>query len=171
MILGLDGSLAQSFEQKSTEPHSHHDPAHQTEVEVISATLTSQSNDDSVDLAPLENFLRLAPKDEVYRIKGLVLCADIPTSSEGDKAVNPSKINANSGPSQYILNWAFGRWTFTCIHAPGAGHGVGRDVMLRLTIVTAPYEASKWIKRIESEEWLRTASHPQLHSLQMQRVG
>ena len=115
-----------------------------------------------VDLESLETFLLSAPKDEIYRIKAIIMTSRHPTSSDG----NPAALS-NHEPAgnlfPYILNWAFGRWTFTNVHGDLAGmqkpcNGFTKSpagYALRMTIILARYEAEKWKKQIEGGNVLR----------------
>ena len=164
LLLGLDSSLARDGDSihggysKDKKPHDHADD-HQNEVEVLSVNLVSEGDTPkSVNLDSLETFLLSAPKDEVYRVKAVVSASHALASSNGDvdeSAGQPGVV------STYILNWAFGRWTFTysnmSLPAPVgvASSSSNNDVstkhetILRMTIVLARGEASKWKSRIE----------------------
>lgn len=113
ILLGLDSAFAKILEPLSNGDlthHADHDHVndHQSEVEVLSVTLSS---DDSlahgVNLDSLETFLRSAPKDEIYRIKAIVNSSKPPASSEGE--VDSAVIHQGETTAKYILNWAFGR--------------------------------------------------------------
>ncbi|KAI4195387.1 MAG: hypothetical protein LQ346_003463 [Caloplaca aetnensis] len=163
LLLGLDSALAKDGDSvhggysKDKQPHDHA-ADHQTEVEVLSVNLVSEGDTaKSVNLDSLETFLLSAPKDEVYRIKAMVSASHPLASSSGDVD--------GSGPqgdiATYILNWAFGRWTFTfnsanlpaplSVASSAAESGVSpkHETILRMTIVLARGEASKWKTRIE----------------------
>ncbi|KAI4138704.1 MAG: hypothetical protein LQ341_004540 [Variospora aurantia] len=164
LLLGLDSALAKDGDSvhggysKDKQPHDH-SAHHQSEVEVLSVNLVSEGNiAKSVNLDSLETFLLSAPRDEVYRIKAVVSASHPLASSSGDvdePAGPPGSINT------YILNWAFGRWTFThtntALPAPlnvassttGSGSSTKHETILRMTIVLARGEATKWKRRIE----------------------
>lgn len=164
LLLGLDSALAKDGDSvhggysKDKNP-CNHAADHQTEVEVLSVNLVSEGDTPkSVNLDSLETFLLSAPKDEVYRIKAVVSALHPLASSNGDvdeSAGQPGSI------ATYILNWAFGRWTFTysntSLPAPvnvassAADSGVSKkhETILRMTIVLARGEAPKWKSRIE----------------------
>lgn len=80
IILGLDAKLSKSSEVE-TQPH--HDHNHQSEVEVLSVTLSSPGSTAGVDLDRLYQLLKEPTKDAVYRIKGLLYCSTFPVSSDG----------------------------------------------------------------------------------------
>ena len=146
VIFGLDAKLAKTVEQPSENGHAHeHNHNHSSEVEVLSITLTSKDANGSVDTEKLAKLLEDPTKDEVYRIKGVLYASTPPQSS--DKDISTS--TAADGRGRYILNWAFGRWTFT--YVPGSSSTAeGNEPVLRLTVVTARYESNKWKKQIES---------------------
>ena len=133
---------------------------------MLSVTLSTQ--DDSlpgVDLESLETFLLSAPKDEIYRIKAIVLASRPPTSSAGDAepaVVRQGQVNAN-----YVLNWAFGRWTFTPMRSTSPGvNGQTIQVaepksekpIVRMTVILARDESAKWKKRIEAGDLVEQES-------------
>jgi G3E family GTPase len=146
IVFGLDAKLAKAVEQPTEDGHAHeHNHDHSSEVEVLSITLTGKDANDSVDLDKLAKLLEDPTKDEVYRIKGVMYAYSPPQSSDKDIST-PSTA---TGRGRYILNWAFGRWTFT--HVPVASNVAETDEpVLRLTVVTARYESNKWKKQIES---------------------
>lgn len=163
IIFGLDAKLAKGIGTKSEH---HHDHEHQSEVEVLSVTLKSSNLKGSVDVDKLHQLLEEPTKDAVYRIKGILYSSAVPKSSGSTPT---STLNVQSGRSRYILNWAFGRWTFTQVPPPsttptplasGTATPVssgqttpfpaGEEPELRLTVVTAKYESSQWKNRIES---------------------
>lgn len=146
IVFGLDAKLAKAVEQATENGHAHeHNHDHSSEVEVLSITLTGKDANDSVDLDKLAKLLEDPTKDEVYRIKGVMYASSPPQSSDKDIST-PSTA---TGRGRYILNWAFGRWTFT--HVPVASNVAETDEpVLRLTVVTARYESNKWKKQIES---------------------
>ncbi|KAI4116841.1 MAG: hypothetical protein LQ345_002811 [Seirophora villosa] len=164
LLLGLDSALAKDGDSvhggysKDKQPHDH-SADHQNEVEVLSVNLVSEGDPPkSVNLDSLETFLLSAPKDEVYRIKAIVSASHPLASSSGD-------VDESAGPAgsinTYILNWAFGRWTFThktsTLPAPlnvassttRSGLSTKHETILRMTIVLARGEGTKWKGRIE----------------------
>ncbi|EAS30031.3 CobW domain-containing protein [Coccidioides immitis RS] len=147
---GKDG--VKEYEQA----HAHD---HQSEVEVLSASLTSPDSSAVVELSSLTKLLHSAPKDEVYRIKGIVRCSsdNPPQDSSGDRApavncsTSGSSISDGNKIKNYILNWAFGRWTFTPspnISKSTETESNNKDVV-RMTLILARYESSKWKKKLE----------------------
>ncbi|MCJ1253054.1 hypothetical protein MMC24_000861 [Lignoscripta atroalba] len=189
LLLGLDSALAKKMDStneinRPEEHHHDHASGHQNEVEVLSITMTTIGDQkQGVDLESLETFLLSAPKDEIYRIKAIVASSHPPTSSDGSTAeiISGQTFNIN----RYILNWAFGRWTFT----PAGGlqettalpsppdsaqsqhfHETGEPV-LRMTIVSARYEAEKWKKRIEAGGLLELEGGNEFKDLQVKRIS
>lgn len=157
LVFGVDGGLARSLgeDPESVQNghghgHSHdHEKGHQSEVEVLSVTLEAD-NDAVVDTEKLEALLKSAPKDEVYRIKA-VLAASSPISSSEESSSEISE----SG--RYILNWAFGRWTCTPLRSTAEEHGSSSGIALRMTLILARFESTKWKKRLEGSAFIRLA--------------
>ena len=171
VLLGLDSAFAKELDPLSNTNHDHdgnhdHSKDHQSEVEVLSVTLSSDDiMNHGVNLESLEMFLLSAPKDEIYRIKAIIKASRPPASSGGD--VEPAVIHHGQTSAKYILNWAFGRWTFTpmspalptssatssrtsrngsIVETP---EGAEIDPLVRMTVILARGEADKWKKRIE----------------------
>ena len=158
VVFGIDGALARSLAEDPTgaaHAHAHddehdHSHDHQTEVEVLSVTLKGES-DRAVDATKLTALLKAAPKDEVYRIKAVLTTSSAVRNSGDDETAAP---DADHSRSRYILNWAFGRWTFTPL-APGTDeHESSREAALRMTLILARYESTKWKKKLEGNGWL-----------------
>ena len=193
VLLGLDSAFAKELhplphdQSGQFQVHDHTDQ-HQREVEVLSVTLSSDSNSaHGVDLESLETFLLSAAKDEVYRIKAIVKASKPPTSSGG--IVEPAVIHQGQTTARYILNWAFGRWTFTPMSAilpntnsaPSSNSsrsgsvieipdGVQLDPLVRMTVILARGEADRWKKRIESQSYISVEEDNVLGSLQITRL-
>ncbi|KZM23046.1 uncharacterized protein EKO05_0008378 [Ascochyta rabiei] len=153
IVFGLDAKLAKSVEQPSENGNGHghghgheHNHDHSSEVEVLSITLSSKNSSDAanVDTEKLAKLLQDPTKDEVYRIKGVLYASTPPQSSDKDISTPTTA----TGRGRYILNWAFGRWTFT--HVPEIpSTSEESEPALRLTVVTARFESNKWKKQIE----------------------
>ncbi|KAI0123077.1 CobW/HypB/UreG [Xylariales sp. AK1849] len=148
VIFGVDGGLARTLtgegEVGTEGGHEHgHEYDHQTEVEVLSVTLRGPSGT-VVESTKLMALLNTAPKDEVYRIKS-VLTASSTVRSSGDDETSPTPSNPTN---RYILNWAFGRWTFTPLVPEAAEHSSSDEIPLRMTIILARYESAKWKKKL-----------------------
>jgi G3E family GTPase len=160
IIFGLDANMAKSFEKNDGHGHDHqheheHNHEHSSEVEVLSVTLDAPSKA-GVDMTKLLQLLEEPTKDSVYRIKGVLYASTPPKSSDGTPASNNNH-EVSSGRARYILNWAFGRWTFTPVPLPTSSATSlpsNGDRELRLTIVTARYESNQWQKRIKSSGFI-----------------
>ena len=209
VLLGLDGTLARrlgDFENSNDQdsrhadddsphqhghsPHEHEDGHHHSEVEVLSITLAAGKGPEGklVNVKSLENLLSTAPKDEVYRIKAMLWTKGIPsTDMEFADEAEPS-LNKDA-PTCCILNWAFGRWTFTAVQQPtvaqsnpngsmatppDSGHGTPSDSppepAMRMTIILARHEAEKWKKRLEQNQWICLAQSNTDTTLKIEKI-
>ena len=193
VLLGLDSAFAKELDPLLHDHDDHqagehdHTEDHQSEVEVLSVTLSSEDSvAHGVNLDSLETFLLSAPKDEVYRIKAIVKASRPPASSAGD--VEPAVVHQGQTTAKYILNWAFGRWTFTPLSSavPASGvpssntsrsgsvvemsDGVPIDPLLRMTVILARGEAAKWKKRIETQAHIEPENSDATGLLQIRRV-
>ncbi|KAF6235718.1 hypothetical protein HO173_005913 [Letharia columbiana] len=190
VLLGLDSAFAKMLDPLSNTHDDHdHDHAkdHQSEVEVISVTLSSEDiMHHGVNLDSLETFLLSTPKDEVYRIKAIVKASRPPASSGGD--VEPAVIHQGQTSAKYILNWAFGRWTFTpmssAIQSSSAlssrnsrsgsivemPEGLEIDPLVRMTVILARGEADKWKKRIETQGHIESENEDGKARLQVTKI-
>ena len=192
VLLGLDSAFAKELETLShtfSDHDSHHDHSkdHQGEVEVLSVTLSSKDTmNQGLNLDSLETFLLSAPKDEIYRIKAVVAASRPPASSGGD--VRPAVIHQGQASAKYILNWAFGRWTFTPTtpalpkgSAPSAQpsrsgsmvavqEDVGPEPLARMTLILARGEADKWKKSIETKIDIDPENESRSARLQVKKV-
>ncbi|KAI4127604.1 MAG: hypothetical protein LQ347_004528 [Umbilicaria vellea] len=190
VLVGFDSALTKGMgftEIKNSleKDHAHnHETNHQNEVEVLSVTLTLDSGvQHGIDLDMLETFLLSAPKDEVYRIKAIITACDPPLSSDGKPAASADHHGGRT--AKYILNWAFGRWTFTPLTTVGQGagatsfsdsaaallNGSGQEPLLRMTIITARQEAEKWKKRMLSGGLLEPEPQDPSRKLQVERMS
>ncbi|KAL2268597.1 hypothetical protein VTJ83DRAFT_3443 [Remersonia thermophila] len=155
VVFGVDGGLARALTDEAVAEercqggegcgHAHEqgggEKHHQSEVEVLSAEL---KGDGAVDAGKLMAFLQKAPKDEVYRIKAVLTTSGTVKNSDADAAPGPSP------RGRYILNWAFGRWTFTPLAEDATEHASSSDALLRMTVILARYESAKWKKKLEA---------------------
>ncbi|CBF75252.1 GTP-binding protein [Aspergillus nidulans FGSC A4] len=157
VLLGIDGALfaKQVIENGHEHGHEHadghgHEHGHQSEVEVLSVTLrqTEGTGASTIDVPALEKLLSSAPKEEVYRIKGILRCStQTPlASSSDDLDVRPSPSNS-SDSAYYILNWAFGRWT--CTSSEVVADAADPATVARITFILARYESAKWKKKLD----------------------
>ena len=169
VVFGIDGGLARALGEGDVETSRHHDhdhdhehddkdgetgpkkKHHQSEGEVLSIELKGR-RDSAVDVAKLLALLRSTPKDEVYRIKAVLTAGDgaAVKNSDEDVALTSAAAAAAAGSNRYILNWAFGRWTFTPVGKDVAEHESSSAAVLRMTMILARYESTKWKKRLEA---------------------
>ncbi|KIV78305.1 hypothetical protein PV11_10034 [Exophiala sideris] len=160
LVMGIDGAMVRSqglreaieindeHTHHSSNGHGHSHERHQEEVEVLSVVVHNQDTSkppQGVVLDSFEDLLLSAPKDEVYRIKGLVLSSKPPPDSTG--ARKPSIAVDAEGQSLYVLNWAFGRWTYTPLS--GEAFKAMENASARLTFILARGESNKWIRKLE----------------------
>lgn len=154
VLLGIDGALVAKQGIQDEHSHGHddgHKHDHQSEVEVLSLTLSAAHEGGVLDLAKFNTLLKSSSKEEVYRIKGTIQCpsSQIPENSDPTFLTSSSTTPSDSGITTYILNWAFGRWTFTPTSTPTT------DVA-RLTFILARYESAKWKKKLETGDYVNT---------------
>lgn len=158
VVLGIDGAVARGLLEEQNGHGNYHDHEHekeknhQREVEVLSITLDMPAAEPTgINLEKLINLLQRAPKDEVYRIKAILYANSRPRSSDDD-------VNGSEGSvhhlSKYILNWAFGRWTFTLVSDTAEQTPTSVEAALRMTMICGRYESTKWKKRLEKEDLL-----------------
>lgn len=153
LVFGVDGALAKSLTGEHGAGHSHdHAHDHQSEVEVLSVEIGG-SKDAAVDSAKLLSLLKAAPKDEVYRIKAVLTLDSCPQNSDEDTGL-PTPPHPGG---RYILNWAFGRWTFTPVAGEVDEHESSRLTPLRMTMIMGRYESNKWKKKLEGGGFLELA--------------
>ncbi|KAI1377478.1 cobW-domain-containing protein [Hypoxylon crocopeplum] len=162
VVFGVDSGLARTLTEDfatavdgNGHSHHHHDHDdshhHQSEVEVLSVTLSGETGA-AVNAAKLMALLNSAPKDEVYRIKSILTASSTVRSSDEDEAV--ASAAPSHCPGRYILNWAFGRWTFTPLDPKTVEHSSSHQILLRMTIILARYESAKWKKKLEADRYL-----------------
>ena len=184
ILLGLDSTLAKDMTFSTPaalhETHGHqHSADHQSEVEVLSVTLASKGDIlSAVNLESLETFLLSAPKDEIYRIKAIISASRPPASSGGD--AETAMVRQGQTRANYILNWAFGRWSFTPMGTASPSyvngstvefHESGKQIpILMMTVILARDEARKWKKRIESGGLIEQENDPTQALLQVERI-
>ncbi|EEA22846.1 hypothetical protein TMatcc_001703 [Talaromyces marneffei ATCC 18224] len=157
VLLGIDGALiakqgleSEHHDHEHGHDHEEHKHDHQSEVEVLSLTLSSSQENQVLDLTKFINLLKSSPKEEAYRIKGTIRCSSsqIPENSDPTFLTSSTTTPSSaSGTTTYILNWAFGRWTFTPTSTPT------KDVA-RLTFILARYESAKWKKKLETGDYV-----------------
>lgn len=163
VLLGIDGALFSKCEDslgagvnghhdhhENGNGHAHaHEGTHQSEVEVLSVTLKSASQKNTVNVSSLEHLLLSAPKDEVYRIKGILRFSPDHPPADSSENVHEKKPASTTGSAQYyILNWAFGRWTFT--PSESVADSTEPSVIARMTLILARDESAKWKKKLDA---------------------
>ncbi|KAK4217097.1 CobW/HypB/UreG, nucleotide-binding domain-containing protein [Rhypophila decipiens] len=165
VVFGVDGGLARDLtEEQHGHGHDHkHD--HQSEVEVLSIELKGTGGG-GVDAGKLSTLLKAAPKDEVYRIKAVLTIApgSVVRNSDDDSA-------GDDKGGRYILNWAFGRWTFTPIGQDTSEHESSNGVLLRMTMILARYESNKWKKKLEAGGVLELAGDGEKGELVVNKIA
>lgn len=179
VVVGIDGALISMKEEelgrdlvgsKGADGHGHghghqHYENHQDEVEVLSVVLKADdgSTATGIDIEAFEDLLLSAPKDEIYRIKGMVASASSPSDSTGE-----TPKSSTSGLHVYILNWAFSRWTYTPL--PSADLATLKGASARLTFILARGESTKWKKKLDQGAMLQLedGKKGQLH---IQKIG
>ena len=154
VVFGVDGGLARGLGDGVEEEcehgegcghehgHEQGEKHHQSEVEVLSVELKGEG---AVDAGKLMQFLKSTPKDEVYRIKAVLTASGAVRNSDEDVSVP-----APHARGRDILNWAFGRWTFTSMGEDVTEHASSSEAILRMTIILARYESTKWKKRLDA---------------------
>jgi G3E family GTPase len=171
VVLGIDGGLIGKYgmeeAMKAETGHNHehgHDHEHQSEVEVLSVVLKGTLEDDGVDLDCFEDLLLSAPKDEVYRIKGLILTKSPPPDSAGTR-----KAIIAGGPLVSVLNWAFSRWQYTPLAVED--FSVLNGAIARLTFILARGESAKWKKKLEAGDLVMLEGKAEESKLTVTKVG
>ncbi|MCJ1294757.1 hypothetical protein MMC34_006315 [Xylographa carneopallida] len=173
VLLGLDSAMAKTLDLEhvlgpSGDHHHDHSVDHQSEVEVLSISLSApKGGERGVDLEALAEFLFSAPKDEVYRIKAIISASRPPAASDGSRTEPSSE--ATGKTARYILNWAFGRWTFTPLTS--TSDASDHQSSLRMTIICARYEAEKWKKRIMTDRLLKLEDAAEDDVLHIERLS
>ncbi|KAF3206843.1 hypothetical protein TWF192_003049 [Orbilia oligospora] len=135
LVFGIDGArigmLEEVEEEKGHESNGHGHGNHNDEVEVLSVRVPKKGQ--GLDVGKFLELLKKAPRDEIYRIKGIAWFANSPEGKGEEDA------------GRYIFNWAFGRWTFTPFPENSVGDG---GMALKMTIVLARGESNKWTKKV-----------------------
>lgn len=144
VVFGIDGGLARSLIVSGPDPH--HDHEHSSEVDVLSVRLPGREDGEGyVDTNALHQLLTTAPGDEVYRIKGIVRCR-LPPPTHPDTPSAPEPVTPPAG-NRWLLNWAFGRWTFTPLRESSVS-----------TVIEAPESGIKTVSDTDTdEEYLRVS--------------
>lgn len=170
VMMGIDGGLIgkegmeEAMMSEQSHQHGHgHGHEHQSEVEVLSLVLEG-GEDDGVDLDCFEDLLFAAPKDEVYRIKGLILTTNPPPDSAGTR-----KAAIAGGSLVSVLNWAFSRWQYTPIAVED--FSVLNGAVARLTFILARGESAKWKKKLEAGDLVVLEGKAAESKLTVTKVG
>ncbi|KAI3335004.1 CobW/HypB/UreG [Ustulina deusta] len=154
VIFGIDRGLTRALTeghlaaiQSGDDGHGNH--GHQSEVEVLSVTLRGPGGA-VVDAPKLMTLLKTAPKDEVYRIKSVLTISSLAQvyNSEQNDSISAPPLDPPTS-ARHILNWAFGRWTFTPMETSVNEHDSSDGALLRMTLIFARYESAKWKKKLE----------------------
>lgn len=171
VVMGIDSSLiGKEGVEEAAEINGEHDHhhSHQEEVEVLSVTLEVAKGDvggaGAVDMEAFEELLLSAPKDEVYRIKGLLMSSRPPPDSTGDRRASTVQVEA-----LYVLNWAFGRWTYTKLADEELAAMKGAAA--RLTFILARGESDKWKRRLEGGDLLVLEAKGAGGRLNVEKIG
>ncbi|EWC44640.1 hypothetical protein DRE_06629 [Drechslerella stenobrocha 248] len=144
ILFGIDGARMGIIDNPAggeDAGHDHDHGAHNSEVEVVSVRLQSEGGK-GLNSAKFVELLKAAPRDEVYRMKGIGSFEGNPGGTSLDSSAG------NTGPNRYIFNWAFGRWTFTPYLQTASGEDDG--MALKMTVILARGESSKWMKKIQT---------------------
>ena len=137
---------------------------HQSEVEVLAVTVEAQIGEGTVDIDAFEQLLITAPKDEVYRIKGLLLLTRAPPDSSGGRSASTTEAE-----TPYVLNWAFGRWTYTAV--PLSESNAMNGAVARLTFILARGESAKWTKKLKAGGLLAVDGQKTRGKLTVEKIG
>jgi hypothetical protein len=179
IVMGIDGAMVRdeglrhAIEFNEDHGHDHGHDHHQEEVEVLSVVLTNSDPSrppQGVVLDSFEDLLLSAPKDEVYRIKGLVLSSKPPPDSTGNRKESIS-VDAE-GQSLYVLNWAFSRWAYTPL--PSRAFKAMENASARLTFILARGEAERWTRRLEKGDFIALegdGGKEQKGTLKIEKIG
>lgn len=171
LLFGFDSKMAKAREDEGGHAHEHKSTGHQEEVECLSVSLTSDDSSASVDLDKLQRLLESAPKDEVFRIKAVVYSKTPPPPANNPGAATSTTTGSNGSTSasqgrrRYVLNWSFGRWTWSSDELIDDGAPV-----LRMSIFTAQYESTKWTKKVESGGFIALGGSAETGKLEVKRV-
>ncbi|PYH92343.1 CobW domain protein [Aspergillus ellipticus CBS 707.79] len=185
VLLGIDGALfdkegldghehehGHEHENGEGYDHDHKEYGHQSEVEVLSVTLKTKDEGGVVDVSALEKLLLAAPKDEVYRIKGIMRCSTKAPPAESSEDLDGQRVADSAVDGQtsrhYILNWAFGRWMFTASDA--VAQGADPAVAARITFILARYESGKWTKKLQAGGLVQVGEGDQDAELVVERL-
>ncbi|KAJ1806474.1 hypothetical protein LPJ56_005125 [Coemansia sp. RSA 2599] len=143
VVFGIDTSLFRLFERDHRAPHdsramesNHQLDHHKQEVDVVEVCRiqSDASAKATIDTAPFLLFLRKLPADEVYRVKGIVRLSEAVADDNGSigTETNSGDKRRAEGGILYILNHAFGRFTFTRLTLDIDSY---KGVVARITVI------------------------------------
>ncbi|KAG8626978.1 hypothetical protein KVT40_005923 [Elsinoe batatas] len=141
LLFGLDRKMVKGLVKD--DGHSHEDGKHDhnEEMECLSIVINGSGEGD-VDVQKLDELLKKAPKDEVFRIKAIVHSKKPPIGYKDDTV-------EDGAFGRYILNWSFGRHTWTKDNTTPSD-----APSIRMSLFLARYESNKWTKRLESGQYI-----------------
>ncbi|PGH14730.1 hypothetical protein AJ79_02896 [Helicocarpus griseus UAMH5409] len=192
LLGGGDAAAKEAYIQEHSHGQGHpREDEHQSEVDVLSVSLTSSQQSDTVNTEALTTLLLAAPKDEVYRIKGIIQfpANSPPEDSSGERATAPTPAAETNGAGvngiktqSYILNWAFGRWTYTpspaavdsSAKSSDSTASAGTVNVARMTLILARGESHKWTRKLEAGGLLEVAedtAEERRGVLKVERIG
>ncbi|KAJ1953685.1 hypothetical protein EC988_002850 [Linderina pennispora] len=130
VVFGLDTNLFRLSEKPADADTSHHD----NEVDLIEIRREFTEPTQLLEPTQFTQFLKSLPAEDVYRVKGLVrLSARV--EDEGNMGAKLSGEGEDVDASQgimYILNHAFGRYTFTALTQEAEGM---EKTLARITVM------------------------------------
>ncbi|KAJ1989836.1 hypothetical protein GGI25_002650 [Coemansia spiralis] len=134
-FFATDGSIDTDIAGANKQDH------HSQEVDLVEIRRSlDQSNDSSsclLDPDVFTAFLKTLPADDIYRIKGIVRFASAVDDEADSSATVPVTVAANNNKLShsgilYIVNHAFGRYTFTPLTAPDS---IFDKTLVRITVM------------------------------------
>ncbi|KAJ2821468.1 hypothetical protein IWW50_004625 [Coemansia erecta] len=134
VIFGLDTSLFALAERESAGnageiSHDHHSQ----EIDLIEVTRKwSGDHSQLISSVGFVDLLKHLPSDDVYRVKGIVRLSDAVADEADTPATTLQLENGSTSGLMYIVNHAFGRYTFTPLTIDAQKHA---DVLARLTVM------------------------------------
>ncbi|KAJ2656072.1 hypothetical protein IW148_005789 [Coemansia sp. RSA 1199] len=132
VIFGLDTSLFSLAERESAASEVSHGH-HSQEIDLIE--VVRKWTGDSAQLISSADFVDLLkhlPSEDVYRVKGLVRLSDAVADEADTPAATPLAADVSVSGLLYIVNHAFGRYTFTPLTVNAHQH---ESVLARLTVM------------------------------------
>ncbi|KAF4550220.1 CobW/HypB/UreG domain-containing protein 3 [Elsinoe fawcettii] len=156
LVFGLDGKMVKGLIKDEGHDHVDGKHNHNEEMECLSITL-SEAGDGDIDVQKLDDLLKKAPKDEVFRIKAIVHSKKPPIGLFNE--------HPDGSVGTYILNWSFGRHTWT-----KDSSGSADSPSVRMSMFLARYESNKWTKRLESGQYVSFTGDAAANSISVTRV-